>query len=159
MAGISRRRALTAAVAGAAIAILAGCAPAPATPAPQAPSTAEPFPSEIPAGVSNFAPEGTSVIFLVRHGRTDANDQNLVQGWSDTPLNAQGQAQAAAAAERIGPRLETGTVFMNRCDYLDPALAWTGVKDSGRGVTLSSLGYAHLTRPKSYHLKLPEESR
>lgn len=64
-----------------------------------------------------------------------------------------------AAAERIGPRLETGTVFMNRCDYLDPALAWTGVKDSGRGVTLSTLGYAHLTRPKSYHLKLPEESR
>lgn len=101
MAGISRRRALTAAAAGAVIAILAGCAPAPATPAPQAPSPAEPFPSEIPAGVSNFAPEGTSVIFLVRHGRTDANDQNLVQGWSDTPLNAQGQAQAAAAAEAL----------------------------------------------------------
>jgi acyl-CoA reductase-like NAD-dependent aldehyde dehydrogenase len=42
---------------------------------------------------------------------------------------------------------------MNRCDYLDPALAWTGVKDSGRGCTLSRLGYEHLTRPKSFHLR------
>ncbi len=57
------------------------------------------------------------------------------------------------AAERIGGLLETGTVFMNRCDYLDPALAWTGVKESGRGCTLSPLGFAQLTRPKSYHLK------
>jgi hypothetical protein len=47
----------------------------------------------------------------------------------------------------------TGTCFMNRCDYLDPALAWTGVGESGRGCTLSSLGYAQLTRPKSFHLK------
>ncbi len=53
----------------------------------------------------------------------------------------------------LGARLETGTVFMNRCDYLDPALAWTGVKESGRGVTLSRIGYEHLTRPKSYHLR------
>jgi acyl-CoA reductase-like NAD-dependent aldehyde dehydrogenase len=59
------------------------------------------------------------------------------------------------AMERIGGALEAGTVFMNRCDYLDPALAWTGVKDSGRGCTLSVLGFAQLTRPKSYHLKLP----
>ena len=57
------------------------------------------------------------------------------------------------AAIRIGDRLATGTVFMNRCDYLDPALAWTGVKDSGRGCSLSSLGYAALTRPKSLHLR------
>jgi acyl-CoA reductase-like NAD-dependent aldehyde dehydrogenase len=60
----------------------------------------------------------------------------------------------AEAALALGDELETGTVFMNRCDYLDPALAWTGVKDSGRGVTLSRLGYEVLTRPKSYHLKL-----
>ena len=57
------------------------------------------------------------------------------------------------AAERIGQQLETGTVFMNRCDYLDPALAWTGVKDSGRGCSLSRLGYEVLTRPKSFHLR------
>ncbi|AWY38468.1 aldehyde dehydrogenase family protein [Pseudomonas putida] len=58
-----------------------------------------------------------------------------------------------AAAEQLGNRVDTGTVFMNRCDYLDPALAWTGVKNSGRGVTLSSLGYEHLTRAKSFHLR------
>ena len=59
----------------------------------------------------------------------------------------------AAAAEAIGDRLETGTVFQNRCDYLDPALCWTGVKDTGRGAGLSVLGFHALTRPKSYHLK------
>lgn len=54
----------------------------------------------------------------------------------------------------LGDRLETGTVFLNRCDYLDPALAWTGVKNSGRGCTLSSIGYEQLTRPKSFHFKV-----
>ncbi len=58
-----------------------------------------------------------------------------------------------AAAERIGERVETGTVFMNRCDYLDPGLAWTGVKNTGRGAALSKIGYETLTRPKSYHLR------
>jgi acyl-CoA reductase-like NAD-dependent aldehyde dehydrogenase len=60
----------------------------------------------------------------------------------------------AEAALRIGDRVETGTWFMNRCDYLDPALAWTGVKDSGRGCTLSRLGLESFTRPKSFHLRL-----
>lgn len=58
-----------------------------------------------------------------------------------------------AAAERIGDRLETGTVFANRADYLDPGLAWTGVKETGRGVSLSVLGYDAVTRVKSFHLK------
>jgi acyl-CoA reductase-like NAD-dependent aldehyde dehydrogenase len=58
------------------------------------------------------------------------------------------------AALKIGNEIETGTFFMNRCDYLDPALAWVGVKDSGRGCTLSTIGYEHLTRPKSFHLRL-----
>lgn len=57
------------------------------------------------------------------------------------------------AASEIGARLETGTVFLNRCDYLDPALCWTGCKDTGRGAALSVLGYHAVTRPKSYHLK------
>ncbi|MER2508550.1 MAG: aldehyde dehydrogenase family protein [Amaricoccus sp.] len=56
-------------------------------------------------------------------------------------------------AAEIGARIETGTVFMNRCDYLDPALCWTGVKDTGRGASMSYLGYLSLTRPKSYHLR------
>jgi acyl-CoA reductase-like NAD-dependent aldehyde dehydrogenase len=59
-----------------------------------------------------------------------------------------------AAALALGAQLETGTFFMNRCDYLDPALAWVGVKDSGRGCTLSVVGYEHLTRPKSFHLRV-----
>jgi acyl-CoA reductase-like NAD-dependent aldehyde dehydrogenase len=50
--------------------------------------------------------------------------------------------------------LEFGTVLMNRCDALDPALPWTGVKDSGRGVTLSALGFDALTRPKAIHFRL-----
>ena len=54
----------------------------------------------------------------------------------------------------LGERVETGTWFMNRCDYLDPALAWVGIKDSGRGCTLSKVGYEHLTRPKSFHLRV-----
>lgn len=58
------------------------------------------------------------------------------------------------AALRLGDQIETGTWYMNRCDYLDPALAWTGVKDSGRGCTLSRLGFEAFTRPKSFHLRL-----
>ena len=56
-------------------------------------------------------------------------------------------------ALEIADDLETGTCFMNRCDYLDPTLAWVGVKNSGRGCTLSSMGYEQLTRPKSFHLR------
>ena len=56
-------------------------------------------------------------------------------------------------ASQFGNRIQTGTFFMNRCDYLDPGLAWTGVKDTGMGVTLSVLGFDHLTRAKSYHLR------
>jgi acyl-CoA reductase-like NAD-dependent aldehyde dehydrogenase len=59
-----------------------------------------------------------------------------------------------ARAEALGDQLETGTVFLNRCDYLDPALAWTGVKNSGRGCTLSRVGFEHLTRPKSFHFRI-----
>jgi len=56
-------------------------------------------------------------------------------------------------AEKFGPRINTGTFFMNRCDYLDPGLAWTGVKNTGTGVTLSVLGFDHVTRAKSYHFR------
>lgn len=57
------------------------------------------------------------------------------------------------AAVRLGAGIETGTIFMNRADYLDPALTWTGVKETGRGASLGTLGYLGLTRPKSYHLR------
>lgn len=59
----------------------------------------------------------------------------------------------AERAARIGAEIETGTVFMNRADYLDPALCWTGCKATGRGGSLSEIGFHNLTRPKSYHLR------
>jgi acyl-CoA reductase-like NAD-dependent aldehyde dehydrogenase len=72
---------------------------------------------------------------------------------SDFGLTASVWTRDEEAALAIGTRVETGTFFMNRCDYLDPSLAWTGVKDSGRGCTLSRVGYEQLTRPKSFHLR------
>ncbi|MEA3009253.1 MAG: hypothetical protein QOJ91_945 [Sphingomonadales bacterium] len=57
------------------------------------------------------------------------------------------------AAESLAPGVEAGTVFANRCDYLDPFLAWTGVKDSGRGASLGRYGFDSVTRPKSLHLR------
>tara|TARA_B100000085_G_scaffold106687_1_gene97231 strand:+ start:33 stop:281 length:249 start_codon:yes stop_codon:yes gene_type:complete len=56
-------------------------------------------------------------------------------------------------AMHVADRLETGTVFMNRCDYLEPALCWTGCKNIGRGGSLSEIGFHNLTRTKSYHMK------
>jgi acyl-CoA reductase-like NAD-dependent aldehyde dehydrogenase len=73
---------------------------------------------------------------------------------SDFGLTAAIFSADAARAEALGDALETGTVFLNRCDYLDPSLAWTGVKNSGRGCTLSSVGFEQLTRPKSYHFRV-----
>ncbi|MBV8766987.1 MAG: aldehyde dehydrogenase family protein [Hyphomicrobiales bacterium] len=83
------------------------------------------------------------------------SDEEAISLMNDSPygLTASIWSTDTDAAERIGDRIETGTVFMNRCDYLDPALAWTGVKDTGRGASLSEIGYAMLTRPKSFHLR------
>ncbi len=61
---------------------------------------------------------------------------------------------ALEAFDMFVNELETGTVFLNRCDFLDPALAWTGVKNSGRGVSLSEFGFDQLTRTKSVHMKV-----
>jgi acyl-CoA reductase-like NAD-dependent aldehyde dehydrogenase len=85
-----------------------------------------------------------------------AGDDEAVRLMNDSAfgLTAAVWTRDPEAALAVGSRIETGTFFMNRCDYLDPALAWVGVKDSGRGCTLSRVGYEHLTRPKSYHLRL-----
>ncbi|MGI9435807.1 MAG: aldehyde dehydrogenase family protein, partial [Geminicoccaceae bacterium] len=72
---------------------------------------------------------------------------------SDFGLTASLWTNDVERAAAIGKGVETGTVFMNRCDYLDPALCWTGCKDTGKGGALSEIGYHNLTRPKSYHLK------
>ena len=83
------------------------------------------------------------------------DDAEAIRLMNDSPygLTASIWTRDMDAAERIGREIETGTVYMNRCDYLDPGLAWTGVKDTGRGATLSRVGYESLTRPKSYHLR------
>mgnify|MGYP001356105904 CR=1 FL=1 len=85
--------------------------------------------------------------------RSKAFLRRALRAASEFGLTAALWTPDAGRAARIGRQLQTGTVFMNRCDYLDPALAWTGVKNSGRGATLSSVGFEHLTRPKSFHLR------
>ncbi|KXF76052.1 aldehyde dehydrogenase [Paramesorhizobium deserti] len=83
------------------------------------------------------------------------NDEEALALMNDSPygLTASLWTSDTDHAASLGDRIETGTVFMNRCDYLDPALVWTGVKDTGKGAALSAIGYANLTRPKSYHLR------
>lgn len=84
-----------------------------------------------------------------------AGDAEAVALMNDSPfgLTASVWGQDIDRARSVCDRAEAGTVFVNRCDYLDPALAWTGVKHSGRGATLSKIGYETLTRPKSYHIR------
>lgn len=84
-----------------------------------------------------------------------ATDEQAIALMNDSPygLTAAVFTRDVEAARRIGRQVQTGTFFMNRCDYLDPALAWTGVKQTGHGISLSTLGYHLLTRVKSYHLR------
>ncbi|WP_395450203.1 aldehyde dehydrogenase family protein [Aminobacter sp. UC22_36] len=83
------------------------------------------------------------------------NDDEAIALMNDSPYGLTASIWTADTehAISVGDRVETGTVFMNRCDYLDPALVWTGVKDTGKGAALSQIGYDNLTRPKSYHLR------
>jgi acyl-CoA reductase-like NAD-dependent aldehyde dehydrogenase len=84
------------------------------------------------------------------------DDEEAITLMNDSPygLTASIWTTDADRAAAIGDRVATGTVFMNRCDYVDPGLVWTGVKDTGRGVTLSQFGFHNLTRPKSFHLRM-----
>ncbi|KAI0808051.1 succinate semialdehyde dehydrogenase [Fomes fomentarius] len=91
-----------------------------------------------------------------------ASDVEAIALMNDSPYgltasvwtNAEKNPESQEAFLHIVDELQTGTVFLNRCDYLDPALAWTGVKNSGRGVSLSVFGYDQLTRAKSVHMKI-----
>ena len=84
------------------------------------------------------------------------SDDEAVDLMNDSPFGLTGSVwtRDKDIALDLGRKVQTGTWYMNRCDYLDPALAWTGVKDSGQGCTLSRIGYEQLTRPKSFHMKL-----
>ncbi|MBV8680840.1 MAG: aldehyde dehydrogenase family protein, partial [Aquitalea sp.] len=118
-------------------------------------------------GSAYLAPQ---VLVDVHHGMSVMRDESFGPVIGIMPVDSDAEAIAlmndsaygltaslwtrdSAAAIRLGQQIDTGTVFMNRCDYLDPALAWTGVKDTGRGISLSVLGYQQLTRIKSFHLK------
>ena len=83
------------------------------------------------------------------------SDEEAIQLMNDSEfgLTASLWTRDVERAARVGDQIETGTVFMNRADYLDPGLCWTGCKNTGRGGGLSVIGYHNLTRPKSYHLK------
>lgn len=83
----------------------------------------------------------------------DDNEAVQLMNDSDFGLTASLWTADANRAVAIGNQIETGTVFMNRCDYLDPAICWTGCKSTGRGGALSEIGFQNLTRPKSFHLK------
>ena len=84
-----------------------------------------------------------------------SGDEEALRLMNDSPygLTASVWTEDYDTAVALGRQIETGTVFMNRADYLDPALCWTGCKDTGRGGSLSYLGFHSVTRPKSYHLK------
>jgi acyl-CoA reductase-like NAD-dependent aldehyde dehydrogenase len=123
-----------------------------------------------PADATGSAYMAPQVVIDVHHGMSLMRDENFgpvvgimavadddeavrLMNDSDYGLTASIWTTDIERALHIGDRVESGTVYMNRCDYLDPALAWTGVKDTGHGATLSRVGYEHMTRPKSFHLK------
>ena len=83
------------------------------------------------------------------------NENEAIELMNDSPygLTASIWTKDTEAAEKIGNQINTGTFFMNRCDYLDPGLSWTGVKETGKGCSLSEIAYEHLTKPKSFHLR------
>jgi len=91
-----------------------------------------------------------------------SSDEEAVRLMNDSPYgltasvwtNAEKNPESENAFLKLMDELHTGTVFLNRCDYLDPALAWTGIKHSGRGVSLSKFGYDQLTRAKSVNMKI-----
>ena len=89
-------------------------------------------------------------------GIMKVKDENeAIKLMNDSPygLTASVWTKDIGIAEKIGSQVQTGTFFMNRCDYLDPALSWTGVKETGKGCSLSEIAYEKLTAPKSFHLR------
>lgn len=83
------------------------------------------------------------------------DDAEAISLINDSPygLTASIWTRSTAQFESLVDEIEVGTVFMNRCDYLDPALPWSGVKDSGRGISLSHYGFDAVTRAKSIHIR------
>lgn len=127
-------------------------------------------PSLFPADTGDSAYLAPQILVNVDHGMRVMTEESFGPVVGIMPVGSDAEAIALmndcrygltaslwtrdiAAAEAIGAEIETGTVFMNRADYLDPTLCWTGCKETGRGTSLSYLGYLSVTRPKSYHLR------
>jgi acyl-CoA reductase-like NAD-dependent aldehyde dehydrogenase len=85
-----------------------------------------------------------------------AGDEEAVRLMNDSRfgLTASIWSRNEAAALQLAPQIQAGTVYLNRCDYLDPALPWTGHKESGLGCSLSHHGFQEVTKMKSYHFRL-----
>ena len=83
------------------------------------------------------------------------DDAEAIALMNDSPygLTASLWTQDEARAWAVARQIETGTVFLNRADYVDPAICWTGCKNTGRGGAMSVLGYHAVTRPRSYHFR------
>jgi acyl-CoA reductase-like NAD-dependent aldehyde dehydrogenase len=86
-----------------------------------------------------------------------AGDDEAVRAMNDSRygLTASIWTRDVECARRLGHRIEAGTVFLNRCDYLEPSLPWSGWKNSGIGITLSRFGFDRLVRTRAFHLRLP----
>jgi len=106
--------------------------------------------ADVPQEADVMQEESFGPLLPVRAVQSDEEALALMND-SRFGLTASVWTQSRERAERFTRELETGTVFANRCDYLEPCLPWTGVKDSGRGSTLSRYGYVHLTRRKAVH--------
>lgn len=109
--------------------------------------------TDVPADADLMQKESFGPILAIAPVRSDEDALEKMNA-SRLGLTASVWTRDKGRAERMARALQFGTVYMNRCDALDPALPWTGVKDSGRGVTLSALGFDALTRPKAIHFRL-----
>jgi acyl-CoA reductase-like NAD-dependent aldehyde dehydrogenase len=108
--------------------------------------------TEVNHGMRVMTEESFGPVLGIQKVASDAEAIELMND-SEFGLTASIFTKDVEAGVVLGDKVNTGTFFINRCDYLDPALAWSGVKNSGRGCTLSTLGYESLTRPKSFHIK------
>ena len=86
--------------------------------------------------------------------RVSSDDEAIrLMNDSDLGLTASIWTKDVAKGVELVERVEAGTIFVNRCDYPSPDLAWTGWKESGRGVTLGRGGFDSFVKSRSWHLK------
>ena len=117
-------------------------------------------PSSLSPSHSSSLPPFLPPLSLLPHSSLPSSkvssDEEAIALMNDSPfgLSACVFTSDAERAERMGREVSTGTFFMNRCDYLDPELAWTGVRNTGKGISLSEHGFRGVTQLKNYHLKL-----